>query len=298
MMKTFGSSRARALLIATALGAFAWHASGCSGTVQVFGDGADTGGAGQGGDAGMVATSVGTGTGGNSGPNGSSGTNGPATVTATGTSSGTGGMSGTSVASSTTAGPSSTTAGPSSVTAVTSSSGPTTASSSSTGGGSMCIHEPCKEGPALPEACDKCVATICMTDPFCCMQNWDSICVSEVLSLCGVTCPGDPGTPPCTTLYGKTNGFSLCSETPAECEFAINATTASCGTVCAQGGGECIALINDVNNMTCAKPQNPMLNPQSCNSMQFQSAICICTHGCGGGLPCPMGQTCKGGVCN
>lgn len=36
-----------------------------------------------------------------------------------------------------------------------------------------------------------CCQTVCTTDPFCCAMSWDSLCVSEAISLCGVPCPAD-----------------------------------------------------------------------------------------------------------
>jgi hypothetical protein len=47
----------------------------------------------------------------------------------------------------------------------------------------------CVTGAALDTACDPCVADVCAVDVFCCSTSWDAICVSEVESICGVTCP-------------------------------------------------------------------------------------------------------------
>jgi hypothetical protein len=33
------------------------------------------------------------------------------------------------------------------------------------------------------------VSTICSVDPFCCNNSWDSICVGEVTTECGISCP-------------------------------------------------------------------------------------------------------------
>ena len=52
-----------------------------------------------------------------------------------------------------------------------------------------CAHAFCDVGVALVASCDPCVAAICAVDPFCCTTEWDSICVDEVATECGITCP-------------------------------------------------------------------------------------------------------------
>jgi hypothetical protein len=54
-----------------------------------------------------------------------------------------------------------------------------------------CAHDLCVTGVSLDPTCDPCVASICGVDPFCCdsFGSWDSICVGEVSSVCGQTCP-------------------------------------------------------------------------------------------------------------
>ena len=44
-------------------------------------------------------------------------------------------------------------------------------------------------GQALTPSCDPCAGQVCGQDSFCCDTQWDSICVSEVGSICGQTCP-------------------------------------------------------------------------------------------------------------
>jgi lamin tail-like protein len=58
-----------------------------------------------------------------------------------------------------------------------------------------CAHPICDSGAALDPACDPCAGAICAdaVDPFCCdtaQGSWDSMCIGEVESLCGVTCGG------------------------------------------------------------------------------------------------------------
>jgi len=53
-----------------------------------------------------------------------------------------------------------------------------------------CSHSPCVQGGVLVSGCDGggCVASICASDPFCCNNSWDGLCVGEVASICGLTC--------------------------------------------------------------------------------------------------------------
>lgn len=52
-----------------------------------------------------------------------------------------------------------------------------------------CAHDVCASGSALDPSCDPCVASICAADPYCCENHWSSICVNEVASICGGSCP-------------------------------------------------------------------------------------------------------------
>jgi hypothetical protein len=161
----------------------------------------------------------------------------------------------------------------------------------------MCAHDVCVQGDKLAPGCDACVDTVCAVDEYCCDKMWDAICAYRASTSCDAMCQGDPATPDCKTLYGSTVGFSLCTESATACEFAINQMQNTCASACAKAGGQCVASFNDVNNNTCQKPQVPSLAQLSCGSNNFKSAICICSRGCGGGPPCPAGQSCKAGTC-
>lgn len=50
-------------------------------------------------------------------------------------------------------------------------------------------HATCSTGTPLAAGCNACGFEICAVDSFCCTQAWDSICVSEVTSVCHQTCP-------------------------------------------------------------------------------------------------------------
>jgi Notch-like protein len=51
-----------------------------------------------------------------------------------------------------------------------------------------CAHLVCTTGGALASGCHPCVTQICGVDPFCCNNSWDSACVNEVGTVCGLAC--------------------------------------------------------------------------------------------------------------
>jgi len=55
-----------------------------------------------------------------------------------------------------------------------------------------CSHTLCTSGSALAIGCDlakaNCASTICASDPWCCSNSWDSLCVSEVATYCAHNC--------------------------------------------------------------------------------------------------------------
>jgi hypothetical protein len=52
-----------------------------------------------------------------------------------------------------------------------------------------CAHPQCTTGAPLTPSCSSCANAVCSQDPYCCTMAWDSICVSEVPTACGTTCP-------------------------------------------------------------------------------------------------------------
>ena len=57
-----------------------------------------------------------------------------------------------------------------------------------------CAHSLCENGSALTPGCDEppitpsCVTEVCNADSYCCNSAWDSLCVDEVTSICGLSC--------------------------------------------------------------------------------------------------------------
>ncbi|KAI8914247.1 S1/P1 nuclease-domain-containing protein [Gorgonomyces haynaldii] len=53
---------------------------------------------------------------------------------------------------------------------------------------SSCAHDKCSTGSALKSSCDSCVAKVIAADSYCGSTQWDAQCVSEVGSVCGISC--------------------------------------------------------------------------------------------------------------
>lgn len=64
-------------------------------------------------------------------------------------------------------------------TTTTTTSTPTTSTS--------CVHSKCVTGVKLASGCDPCVTKIIQADSYCGNVYWDSICVSEVKKICGIS---------------------------------------------------------------------------------------------------------------
>jgi len=79
-------------------------------------------------------------------------------------------------------------------------------------GSCYCQHA----GPGCDQAA--CCRTVCESDPFCCESEWDSICVSEALSLCG--CPADFNGD--GTVDGADLGLLLAEWGTSNCPFDLN----------------------------------------------------------------------------
>jgi hypothetical protein len=247
----------------------------CGGSVSIFGGNETTAGAG-GQPAATSAASGVTGV-----------TSGPATTNvsiAVTTATGSGGTMTTTVTGAGGAMTGSVTAVTVSSTAVTA-----TATASSSSGGGMCMHDPCATGAALNANCDMCVTQLCAQDKYCCQTSWDFICVGKVWSVCKQDC--SPNGPSCEKQYSTAPGYQLCWQ-GADCALAFNSTQKTCAAICSDGGGECTAVYNDVNNQKCQVGQK-----LACTTNQLSSGVCVCSRGCGGGAPCMQGQKCTAGKC-
>ncbi|NUQ74700.1 MAG: matrixin family metalloprotease [Polyangiaceae bacterium] len=80
----------------------------------------------------------------------------------------------------------------------------------------QCAHDKCISGSALTSGCDACVTQICAADPYCCSTSWDSQCVQEVNSICGLSCGAQPAPcahSVCTTGVKLAANCSSCATT-------------------------------------------------------------------------------------
>jgi len=118
--------------------------------------------------------------------------------------------------------------------------------------GTSCNHSRCDIGPFLENACDPCVARVCEADSFCCSTSWDSLCRSEVRTVCnqaqcsdtqgacghsvcafgGALVPGcddPPVSPSCVTAVCSADSFCCSSNWDTTC---INEVPVYCGLSC------------------------------------------------------------------
>jgi len=112
------------------------------------------------------------------------------------------------------------------------------------------LHAKCEPGNMMSGSTDSCVQGICASDPFCCSSSnsWDPICVSEVTSLCGLSCTncGSPGgqanicTTHTTPIGTGCNSFcaqQICGVDPYCCNTAwdsicVGEVASVCGLAC------------------------------------------------------------------
>ena len=65
--------------------------------------------------------------------------------------------------------------------------------------------------------------------------------------------------------------------------------TATCANACALHGGECLTAWDDSDGC----PRTSLID---CN-IEYDDAVCECSHGCGTGPPCALALVCTLGVC-
>jgi hypothetical protein len=102
---------------------------------------------------------------------------------------------------------------------------------------------------------------------------------------------GGTGLPSCGDEYGSQSGvLGPCPSSATECELQFAPKTATCNVICAAGGGECVGVYDNIGSCGHGLSAN-------CNSQAFFQAVCVCSHGCGGGAPCVAPATCQSGSC-
>ncbi len=96
-----------------------------------------------------------------------------------------------------------------------------------------CDHDTCTEGAPLHPACGPCVASICAVDSYCCETAWDSLCVQEVRTVCGLL---------------------ECAESAGSCSHALCAAGAPLGQSCDAPPAQtsCVDAICAVDSYCCS----------------------------------------------
>jgi hypothetical protein len=131
-----------------------------------------------------------------------------------------------------------------------------TAIATPTGGGSLSVaarapsHDKCTTGVPLSSSTEACVTDICAADSFCCTTAWDSICVSEVRTVCdSLACSEANGT---CTHSACTSGAALvdsCDSSKADCVSAICDVDSFCCTTA--WDGFCVSEVDTVCGNNC-----------------------------------------------
>ncbi len=98
-----------------------------------------------------------------------------------------------------------------------------------------CAHDVCSTGVKLTSGCDaatgNCVSKVCAVDSFCCNQDWDSLCVMEVRTVCkSLKCSESQGSCSHTLCTTGTALVNNCDSAKANCVNQICAVDSYCCT--------------------------------------------------------------------
>jgi hypothetical protein len=119
------------------------------------------------------------------------------------------------------------------------------------GGGCACEHDPCTVGTKLAATCDPCAAAVCAKDSYCCGVAWNSICVSEIPSVCGETC-GSAGV---CGAAGNSCAHDVCttgSKLADGCNTCVTKLCAKDSYCCTTGWSSiCVAEVGSICGQTC-----------------------------------------------
>ena len=135
-----------------------------------------------------------------------------------------------------------------------------------------CTHDKCVQGPGLVAACDPCVAQVCMSDPFCCGNKWDMVCIKKVNQVCGAgLCPvcGDGQVLP-----------------PEQCD-GMSLDGASCMSLGFVGGTLSCKFDCTFNTTKCNSCGNGMIDgAEACDGADLGGKTCLSLGYTGGTLGC------------
>jgi len=103
-----------------------------------------------------------------------------------------------------------------------------------------CAHPECTEGEKLNPGCSSCATAVCGADPYCCDNDWDSICVGLVPQECGANFCGSQQQPSCAHSECS-NGAKL----DANCSSCAGAVCAADSYCCdTEWDNICVGLVS------------------------------------------------------
>jgi hypothetical protein len=145
---------------------------------------------------------------------------------------------------------------------------------------STCAHSVCTTGAKLAVSCNLCVAQICAVDPYCCSTSWDNICVGEVATECGLSCPVNMQSPP--PEEGQCKEWMPGQKDPscAGIDLAVDVPCDGTIPVCNHGNTTAPANIKIIH-FPANSGQYPLCNPDQSHP---QMKTCFTTQ------PIPPGQ--------
>ena len=124
------------------------------------------------------------------------------------------------------------------------------------GGGSTCSHPICSTGTSLDPSCDTCAQEVCAADSYCCDNQWDSICVGEVGSICGESCTGGGG----SGSGSGSGGGSTCTHSICSTGKKLKNNCDSCaGDICSYDSycctvkwdSQCVSEVSSICGESC-----------------------------------------------
>lgn len=130
----------------------------------------------------------------------------------------------------------------------------------------ICPHGKCVTGSKLEPGCGPCEAKICDLDPYCCNNEWDSLCVQEVRTICNsLTCSESMGRCPhtlCTQGGPMTSG---CDSNRANCVRQICAKNPLCCSAAGEWNEDCVNAVNECINPAFGVNTTTPLDVLFCN---------------------------------
>lgn len=133
-----------------------------------------------------------------------------------------------------------------------------------------CAHDECEVGSAMLDGCSPCATKVCAADPYCCDNDWDSICVGEAETMCSV-CETTPPEPSCEH-DGCGTGDAL-DPTCSDCAAKVCAADSFCCD--SQWDGLCATQAQQVCS-ECASQPDPCAHSECSKGKKLQVSCSPC----------------------